>query len=192
VDAGLRAAADRIWYDTASLIYIASLVDDALLERRCAATGWTAGETIAHIADTLERCGETLERVISGEAPGATAGTDADRSRKNASTSLASVLSRLRRGRDRAMCAIADLPREPGLLIAGGQPVAEFVRDQAEHCGAHSLDFLEAVPELGQEVMVLNWALHQQPEDNPSWAARRTAIIDDVRKWLAQQDNGKD
>ncbi|MCA9830863.1 MAG: hypothetical protein R3B97_00145 [Dehalococcoidia bacterium] len=162
----LRAAADRFIYDIAALRTVADLLEDAEFDAICPATGATVAATFGLLLHHYDGAVATISQPAAGasELPIAHVGPE------EVDELLAS-----------AICDIVQALTAPS--AAAAQPgVVDAVVSSSSIGANHALDFLEAVPELAQDSLLLNWAIFPVPGEPAGLHERRLALIKRARE----------
>ncbi len=191
VNPALQAAIDRFWLDGATLIYLASLVDDTLAARRCPSTAWTVRQTLAHLAESPVWYADAAEHLASGR-PGFPSDPDptarnAEQAARHADTPIEELATLLAVNRARALDALRALPSSRYLEFPGGHLASAVANEWSLHYAEHAFDFLEALPELRTDALLIDWAFWADFEDD-ALNRRREALIRQVRKALADEE----
>ncbi len=190
---GFRAAADRFIFDVANVRTVVACLPPDALEACVLATGWTARQTLAHLAETQGWYARALLRVLSGE-PLRTGEETADRNRAqlklHASTQSEELLARYAAGRDLTIRTLRWFTSNPALADLDGTRLGTVVAAWTGHASAHALDFLEAAPDLLDDSFVLNWALVPQGEPTAPWLERRALLIGEAERRIAGRQDG--
>ncbi len=177
----MRAAADRCLYDTANLsLLLAALPGDALA-RPCGTSGWTVGQTIAHLVGMVAADAEAIERFVAGETPPQPTET------ADASWSAEDLAAAIPRARNRMLAALERVKFAHAARLYGERKLADTVLAWGEHSMEHALDFTDAVPELCDDPMVLNWVLWQTPGAAPGLVERQARLYERVKDRLMMQ-----
>ena len=188
---GLRAAIDRFWLDGANLVYVASLLEGELAERRCQATGWTMRQTVAHLAESPRWYGEALAHFVAGKPgfPSDPNPTDrnAAHATRHATTPIADLLALHSANRTATLLGLRGLTPDEQAGSLGRATVIATAEAWSLHYAHHALDFLEAVPEVQLDPLLVNWAFWADFPDD-AWNARRDALLKAVRKAIAEDE----
>ena len=179
----MRAAADRVWFDTANVIMVAGLLPPGGAAVIVPATGWSVAELISHLALTQDRQAEAIEGAITGQPLAALFECAA---LPPATDSLAEALVALLASRDRMFAALERVKLGPGGQPSGGRGLTETALAWTEHYADHALDFTDAVPALRDDALVLNWVLWERKSTSPATRARQDALFELVKDRLAQ------
>jgi hypothetical protein len=179
----IRAAADSFIYDVAMLLHVAALLDRAGLARICPATGWTLQQTLGHLTASYERYAGALERRVAGQhAPwepvssAVTAAAERDTPPEVLCERMASARARILHSLEAISPAMEAAP-----LADGYPPLGEVVTAWSRHGSGHAVDFLEAAPDLAEDPLILNWAYHAFPGEDPSLDQRRRDLLARLR-----------
>lgn len=190
----IRAAADRFILDTANVKYIATNLPPGGLEREVEGFGWSVRQLLAHVATNYERYAARLGGVVAGEP----LSRDWDRAtsdrlnnqaaRRAKRTPSRQIVRQLDEALIRLVGLLAGLP--PGAADAdfGGRSLVERVTDWSKHCAEHGIDFIDALPELRFDPLMLNWLLYVDYTGDVEREARQRRLLEDVRERYAKED----
>jgi hypothetical protein len=180
----LRAAADSFIYDVAMLLHVSDSLGDRDFERTVAATGWTLRQTFGHVAASYERYAGALERRVRGEhAPWEPVPSVVTAAAEKETP--ADVLAERMLGARRRILASLEVVtpgQEASPLADGFPPLRQVVAAWARHGSGHSVDILEAAPDLGGDPLIIGWAFYPQPGEDGSLRGRRDALLERLRK----------
>ena len=181
----MRAAADRCLYDTASLSLLVEALPGGALSRPCGEGGWTVGQTLLHLIEMVADDAEAIERFVAGEPR---------RQRSPLSSAIPStedLVAAIPRARNRMVAALERIKFSHGEQLYGDRKLTATVLAWAEHYGEHNLDLVDAVPELCEDPMVLNWVLWQTPGATPELIERQARLYERVKdRLIAQTEEG--
>ena len=174
MNVALRAAADRFIYDVAALRTIGDSLEEAEFDAVCAVTGRTVAATFGLLVAHYRAVAVAL-----GALPGPTHGANLELPTvepvdgldpDEVDESLASII-----------CDIVD-----GLstLPSGNATpaVINAVTGWSSVGAQHALDFLEAVPDLVADPLLLNWAIFPVPGEPAGLHARRLDLVKRARE----------
>ncbi len=185
----VRAVADRFIFDTANVRYIAAALPPGGLERVIPSSGWTVRQLIHHLGAGTMGTAQALERAIRGEQLLPDAFTPDEFNRRAAEQSrsmpLSEVLEILDTARDRMLKALEAVPASLLPETFGRHTLLEQITNWSFHYVEHGLDFADALPELRQDPMVLNWLLYADYSDDAERAARQARLLGEVRASVA-------
>jgi hypothetical protein len=179
----LRAAADRVWYDDANVLLIASVLPPGGLERRSAVSGWSVRQLIAHLSERQLAIGVSVERFLAGLEQ-STGGFARCEPPPAGTESLDELLGALRTSRNRLFAVLEQVKFAKGQLPLGGAPAVDTVFAWAQHAAGHALDFTDALPELHDNPMVLNWLFWPVYPEGSELAKRQLTLFDAVKDRL--------
>lgn len=181
----LRAIADRLIYEQATLKHMVALAPEDAMGRP--AGDRTAGETFGHLAAGMSACAAALEHWLASGGPLvlgngcelATSSTDPlpGATRLNVTRALGSGLVSL----VAALGRVPDAHLEPG---ADGVNALDALRGFGEHATGHAIELIEALPEVRMDPLVLNWVLAADFADAKSQAWQRS-LFEEVQEHLA-------
>ena len=181
----LRAIADRLIYEQATLKHMVALAPEDAMRRP--AGGRTAGDTFGHLAAGMSACAAALERSLAGGGPLAVgdgcelanASTDPlpGATRLDVTRALGSGLVSL----VAALGRVPDAHLEPG---ADAVNALDALRGFGEHATGHAIELIEALPEVRMDPLVLNWLLDAEFEDEASQAWQR-ALLAEAQEYIA-------
>ncbi|MFN0097019.1 MAG: hypothetical protein ACKVVT_19845 [Dehalococcoidia bacterium] len=150
----VRAALDRLILDTAHLLDLLDVMDVSALDAVSPVTKRSIRATIAAIA--AEQASFAAELV-----PGSSLAPEQD-----SAEGLAQSLQASR-------WALFHAAQRPGAAMD-----LTALEAAATLAAARVLDFAEACPELLDDPLTLDWILFQGPPGDPSWQARRKAVVE--------------
>jgi hypothetical protein len=180
----LRAAADSFIYDVAMLIHVANSLDEAALAKVSAATGWTLRQTLGHVAASYERYSGALSRRLAGEHAPWPNVPSSETAALERDTHVADVCGRLTAARASILASLEQVTpgQESAPLAEGFPPLGDVVERWSRHGSAHAVDFLETMPALGGDALILGWVLYPRAGEDAGLAARREPALAAVRK----------
>ncbi len=189
--AAVRALADRLIYDTATVKHIASNLPEGAADRSTSGSGWTVRQLLAHLALTQQRYARNT-RLWLDDATGAPPHYDptepnARMAAENESTPLPDIVATFDAS-IRDLVSACDVIDEPRLATPyGTRPFLDILTAWSGHHRAHAVDLVSALPEFKTDPMVLNWVLHFDFSDQPEWAAYQLKLIAEVRELFQMQ-----
>jgi hypothetical protein len=187
----VRAIADRFMYDTATLKYMASGLSDEALARATPHSGWTTRQVFAHLADNLQRYGDSLRRWLDDEPgfslPGDPTEANAEAAAGNAARPIADVISVLDRGLREVVAQSKRIDGTRAEASIGPWPLMRVLAAWSGHARAHAVDLVSALPEFRRDPMVLNWALHFDFSNDPESAGWQRDLANEVRAMFKVQ-----
>ena len=188
----VRALADRFIYEQASLKHIIALLPEAGLLRHVPGSDWNVGQTLAHLAVSLEDYRLVIERWLSGTDP--FEGVDVDAINTGtadlyASTSPDELLRLFAEGLLGLVAGLGSIPEDRTFSDLGHHPAPETLRRLCDHTITHATSLIDAVPEVRMDPLVLNWMLHAEfgDDEHRRWQA---ALLADAREHIAALTGG--
>ena len=162
----LRAAADRFIYDIAALRTVADLLEDAEFAAVCPATGATVAATFGLLLQHYDAAVATIASPPAGAPQLPVVPVDPEELDELLVSAICNIVH--------ALTALSARPPQPVVIDAAVS---------LSSIGAnHALDFLEAVPELAQDPLLLNWAIFPVPGEPAGLHERRLALIKRARE----------
>lgn len=190
----MRAAADKLIFDCANTEYVATTIGPRALDKPVERLGWTVRQLIGHLALSLEAYADNLPKLTGAEVsqPGTFDwdAANAEMATKTAKTPLPDLLETLTRGRDRCIAGFAVLDAAAlARPVAGDTTLGDVIDSWLPHFEEHALDFLDAVPKLRRDVMVLNWVMYADYAGRPDLIERQQELMGEVREWLDEDED---
>jgi hypothetical protein len=154
---------------------------------------WTVRQLYGHLASSLERYAKTLARHRAGAAQAVRPDTD----ERNAtevvtigSETIGSITDRLDAGLRLVVAAAEGLDDvQLGATLVGDTAAIDALAGWSQHFAIHGLDFLDALPELRFDPMMLNWLLYVDYSADPQREARQLQLLADLRARYADEDD---
>ena len=183
-------------FDTGNLKLLATQLPAGALERIVPALGWTVRQGLAHLAagqvayaDSLERlAADQLLAAADFDEPRLAAGRVVDAVDRPLPAILADLDGSLRRlVAQLIVMTEADLERD-----AGGSNLFGLLKIWSGHAAGHSIELLEALPELRGDPMLLNWLLYQDFSQQPTEFALQQRLFEEVRERYASEEDESD
>ena len=186
----VRAAADRFMMDCANLRYLIAGVPADALEREITPLGWTLRQTIGHVVATQERYADTVARFNTHESEGGAfdlAAINAAVAEATRATPLPELMMRLDKSLITLFAGLAQLPEDD--TDASLAWLVKAVTQWSSHISDHAIDFVDAVPEVRMDPMVLNWVLYTDYHGDDRRTAAQVALLNEVRESLDAEDD---
>jgi hypothetical protein len=186
----VRAIADSLILDTANIKYIAVNLPKRGLDRRVPGSPRNVRELLAHLAAAMARDAEAWRCLARGRpAPGAGQGAPADEQPGARKPKLAELVA----GLDGALLACVAALEDLGGTPAGTTPKREvtlaLLRERSLHLVRHGLELADAIPELREDAMVLNWLLYADFSGDPNAAKHQLRLFEEVRARFGIDDS---
>lgn len=187
----VRAVADRVILDTANIKYIAAILPEGALERRLPAGDRTVHDLFAHFAATEDLHADVCDRFLAG-GPGYPPGFDIDAFNAEAvaeaaEDSLAALIDRFEAARARLLACYERLDAAQLKASVRDRSLLGVLDGWSRHYARHAMDVLDAVPEIRFDSVVLNWVLHADLRDHPSFERQRR-LFEEVRQMARKED----
>ncbi|MBI2765359.1 MAG: hypothetical protein HYX53_05520 [Chloroflexi bacterium] len=191
----LRAAADKLIFDTANIQHVVKHLPRKAADRTVEATGLTLRETFALISARQEWYARSVDQHLRGKhlAAGDGAGEQEyllKKRRQYEKPPLKDALRALSDARDRLIAAFERAGDDAASDDPGSIWSPAALLAQAHHMEPHALDIAETVPELRGDPLLLNWAFNPDYRDRPDLHERQQRLFAIVRKDLNRADAG--
>lgn len=188
----LRAIADRFIMDTANLKYLASGVPRGGLERPVEPLGWSVRQTIGHLVVWQEAYLDGLPALMRGDQlePGFDIDAfNAKGAEQTTATPLPDLLARVDLALVRLLSLLESAPAGFEDARVGSARVGDLLRGWSTHLAEHSIDLVDALPELRFDPMILNWVLYADYGEDGRRLDRQQTLLADVRDHFVNDED---
>lgn len=183
----LRAIADRVLFDSATVLYVASGVAPGQDGATAEVGGWTVRQVLGHLGAALEGYAAAVERLLAGEAL-VPPGWDPDALNaavgQSAGPGIPEAAQRIRDGRARFLAALERIDGPSLDESFRGQSLDGILDSWARHCAAHAFDLLDALPQFRVDPIAVNWALFLDSSGNARFIERQKQLVQELESRL--------
>lgn len=187
-----RAIADRLMFDTGNLKYLAAVLPSGALERTALAAGWTVRQMLAHLADAQDGYAEILEGLRKGVAPGPARFDptlhNAGVAVRNQSTRLPVIIEQFDSSLCRLVAELMLVDEAASRLRIGLYELPDVLRAWSNHAAGHGMEMLDALPELRDDHMLLNWLLYEDFSEDPVHLESQQRLLQEIRDRYGSDD----
>lgn len=180
MDAGLRAIADRVVFDSAVILHIASGIREDQSDLAVSIGGRTVRQVLGHLCSSLESHAAAIQRILAEDrlAPGSDpAASNASPSEADRGPDIAESAGRIRRARSAFLEGITAIDLEAAASPAEFGRRREILGTWARHFAEHGLDLILAMRQFQGDPIALNWILAVDFRDNPGLRERQRRLL---------------